>query len=564
MHTKQAAAVKTTALYCRLSREDFEDGESNSIIHQKEILGKYARDHSFINTQFFVDDGVSGTLFSRPGLNSMLEEVRAGNVSTVIIKDQSRIGRDVLEVGLLKRTFDENNVRFIAANDNLDTANGFDIMSIFRDVFNEWFVADTSKKIRAVFKAKAQAGKHHNTIAPYGYQPSIDDPFVWDIDEPAAEVVREIFQMCVNGVGPTIIAKALRERNLDIPDVYRRKKNGLPLLELKRPNNHWSASVVASILERREYLGTAVTSRQTIKSYKDKTVIHKPIEEWMMFEEAHPAIIDQETFDTVQRIRDGRRRPTRLGDMGVLNGRLYCQDCGGKLHIKRRSGGEKAAYTYYICHRSRSHSDSLGNCTPHSIRKENIEQLVLADIQRVFTLAKNSEDYFVELVSKQSKKEIEKGVKKAKMEYAKAENRIRQLDDIIIRIYEDKVSGEISAERFSKMLEKYEIEQVELMAKINVLRPLIDAAAEQEVSTDRFLRLVRAHTEITELTAEVVNEFIARIEVGETVIVAPRRFSHWKDEKRQEVKIIYNYIDMIPQTDETVMAETREKTTTTI
>jgi site-specific DNA recombinase len=261
MYIKQTEQGKITALYCRLSKEDFDAGESNSIVHQKEILTKYAKDHGFGNMRFFVDDGVSGTLFSRPGLDALLNEVRAGRVATVIIKDQSRIGRDVIEVGLLKRTFDEFNVRLIAANDNLDTANGFDIMSIFRDVFNEWFVADTSKKIRAVLKAKAQAGKHHNTIAPFGYQPSKDDPFVWDIDEPAAEIVREVFQMCIDGMGPTCIAKALRERGLDIPEVYRRKKNGLPLPTYKRPNHYWTASVIATILGRREYLGTAVTNR---------------------------------------------------------------------------------------------------------------------------------------------------------------------------------------------------------------------------------------------------------------------------------------------------------------
>lgn len=208
---------KITALYCRLSKEDFDSGESNSIVHQKEILTKYAKDHGFGNTRFFVDDGVSGTLFSRPGLDALLAEVRTGSVATVIIKDQSRIGRDVIEVGLLKRTFDEYDVRLIAANDNLDTANGFDIMSIFRDVFNEWFVADTSKKIRAVFKAKAQNGKHSNSVAPYGYKPSEADKFVWAVDEPAADVVRDIFKMCVEGMGPPVHRKGTQQTRFENP-----------------------------------------------------------------------------------------------------------------------------------------------------------------------------------------------------------------------------------------------------------------------------------------------------------------------------------------------------------
>jgi len=554
---------KISALYERLSRDDELEGDSNSIVHQKEILESYARKNGFGNIRHFVDDGVSGTLFRRPGLDALLDEVRAGRVATVIIKDQSRIGRDVLEVGLLKRTFDEFNVRLIAANDNLDTANGFDIMSIFRDVFNEWFVADTSKKIRAVMKAKAQSGQHHNSLAPFGYRPSQDDPCKWDVDETAAPLVREIFQMCVEGMGPTIIAKALRERGQDRPDVYRRKRDGKMRADCKFPDNHWCASNVVKILENREYLGTAVTNKVRVKSYKDKTRIFLPIEEWTMFEGAHPAIIDQETFDTVQRIRDGRRRPTKLGDMGVLNGRLYCKDCGSKLHIKRRANGEKSQYVYYICQRSRSHSDGLGGCTPHSIRKESIEELVLADIQRVFALAKDSEEHFAELVSRQSRKEAEHGVKKAKTEYAKAENRARQLDDIITQIYEDKVAGEISAERFAKMLEKYEAEQAALTAKMNELQPLIDAAAQQASCTDRFLRLVKRFTEVEELTAEIVSEFIERIEVGETEIAAPRRFSHWKAEKRQNIRIVYNYIGTMPQDGEAVTVETREKISAT-
>lgn len=451
-HSKQIDNNKITALYERLSRDDDAEGESNSIVHQKEILEAYARKNGFGNIRHFVDDGVSGTLFRRPGLDALLDEVRAGRVATAIIKDQSRIGRDVLEVGLLKRTFDEFNVRLIAANDNLDTANGFDIMSIFRDVFNEWFVADTSKKIRAVFKAKAQSGKHHNSIAPYGYKPSSDDPFVWDIDEPAAEVVREIFQMCIGGMGPKTIAVALRERGLDRPSVHRLRREGKPLPDYKFPHNHWCASNISDILANREYLGIATLSKVMVKSYKDKTHIYRPVEEWAMFEDAHPAIIDQGVFDTVQRIRDGRRRPTKLGDMGVLNGRLYCEDCGSKLYIKRRANGAKPQYVYYICRQSRSNSDGFGNCTPHSIRKEIIEQLVLSDIQRVVTLAKDSEGRFVEMVNRQSRKDIEKNVRKAKTEYAKAENRVAQLDGIITQIYEDKVGGEISAERFAKML----------------------------------------------------------------------------------------------------------------
>jgi len=559
MYMKQAEQGKMTALYCRLSKEDFDTGESNSIVHQKEILTKYAKDHGFGNTRFFVDDGVSGTLFSRPGLDALLNEVRSSNVATVIIKDQSRIGRDVIEVGLLKRTFDEYNVRLIAAQDNLDTANGFDIMSIFRDVFNEWFVADTSKKIRAVFKAKAQSGKHHNSIAPYGFKPSSDDPFVWDIDEPAANVVRDIFQMCIDGMGTKAIALALRERGLDRPSIYRLKREGKQLPEYKFPNNHWCASNIADILANKEYLGIATLSKVTVKSYKDKTHIYRPVEDWTIFEDAHPAVIEQETFDIVQRIRDGRRRPTKLGDMGVLNGRLYCEDCGSKLHIKRRASGAKAQYVYYICRQSRANSEGFDNCTPHSIRQEIIEQLVLTDIQRVFALAKDHEVSFIEMAGKKAQKDNEKSIRKAKVEYAKADNRIRQLDDIISQIYEDKVSGELSPERFAKMLGKYEQEQSELKVKMDAIRPVLEQTEAQTQGIDKFLRTVKRFTEIKELSAEVVSEFIERIEVGETMMVNPRRFPHWADEKRQNIRIVYNYIGVMPQEEEPITASASGK-----
>ncbi|MDD2648394.1 MAG: DUF4368 domain-containing protein, partial [Eubacteriales bacterium] len=242
------------------------------------------------------------------------------------------------------------------------------------------------------------------------------------------------------------------------------------------------------------------------------------------------------------------------------NGRLYCEDCGSKLHIKRRANGAKAQYVYYICRQSRANSDGFGNCTPHSIRQEIIEQLVLTDIQRVFALAKDQEVSFVETAGKKAQKDNEKSIRKAKTEYSKAENRIQQLDNIISQIYEDKVSGELSSERFAKMLGKYEQEQTELTVKIDALRPVLEQAEAQTQGIDKFLRMVKRFTEIKELSAEVVSEFIERIEVGETVMVNPRRFSHWADEKRQNIRIVYNYIGAMPQEDEPIIASASGKT----
>jgi len=543
---------KITALYCRLSKEDFDSGESNSIVHQKEILTKYAKDHGFGNTRFFVDDGVSGTLFSRPGLDALLAEVRTGSVATVIIKDQSRIGRDVIEVGLLKRTFDEYDVRLIAANDNLDTANGFDIMSIFRDVFNEWFVADTSKKIRAVFKAKAQNGKHSNSVAPYGYKPSEADKFVWAVDEPAADVVRDIFKMCVEGMGPQYIAKELSRRGLKIPQIYKAERDGVPPKHIpKRPDTMWHTSVVVGILSNREYTGTAVLNRKTSKSYKDHRKYVKPEEEWIIHENAHPAIIDEQTWQTVQRIRAGRRQVQRKTyEKGVLEGSVYCLGCGDRLYAKRNSrtnsDGSVREYCYYVCKNSRTYSDN-SSCTPHSIQREALEAVVLKDLQRVLRLAKMDERKFADKLNAASSRESERGLQKAKNELAKSKTRIGMLDRIVSKLYEDNVEGKISDERFVTMLAGYEAEQTGLKIRVSELEILISDATAQTASVDSFLRLVRSYTEIGELTTEIVHEFIDKVPVGEAGY-APGRYSHWAREKTQEIRIIYNYIGDVSET----------------
>jgi DNA invertase Pin-like site-specific DNA recombinase len=543
---------KITALYCRLSKEDFDSGESNSIVHQKEILTKYAKDHGFGNTRFFVDDGVSGTLFSRPGLDALLAEVRTGSVATVIIKDQSRIGRDVIEVGLLKRTFDEYDVRLIAANDNLDTANGFDIMSIFRDVFNEWFVADTSKKIRAVFKAKAQNGKHSNSVAPYGYKPSEADKFVWAVDEPAADVVRDIFKMCVEGMGPQYIAKELSRRGLKIPQIYKAERDGVPPKHIpKRPDTMWHTSVVVGILSNREYTGTAVLNRKTSKSYKDHRKYVKPEEEWIIHENAHPAIIDEQTWQTVQRIRAGRRQVQRKTyEKGVLEGSVYCLGCGDRLYAKRNSrtnsDGSVREYCYYVCKNSRTYSDN-SSCTPHSIQREALEAVVLKDLQRVLRLAKMDERKFADKLNAASSRESERGLQKAKNELAKSKTRIGMLDRIVSKLYEDNVEGKISDERFVTMLAGYEAEQTGLKIRVSEREILISDATAQTASVDSFLRLVRSYTEIGELTTEIVHEFIDKVLVGEAGY-APGRYSHWAREKTQEIRIIYNYIGDVSET----------------
>ena len=368
-------SVKITALYCRLSKDDAIRDESVSIENQKIFLERYAKENGFANPTFYIDDGVTGTVFRRPGLDAMLEEVKAGNVGTVIIKDQSRIGRDVLEVGLLKRTFEEHDVRFIAANDNLDTANGFDIMSIFRDVFNEWYVADTSKKIRAVKRSNALAGKCAGR-PPYGYRAVNGSNQAWEVDEEAANNVREVFKRIIAGDGPHIIAKDFDSRGIDTPLVYYRRLKGLPPLN---EDTTWVTFIISQMCENRAYIGQLVSQKTTTPSYKNHKKIQRPEEDWVIVEDHHAPIVDTETFDIVQKLRANRRRPTKRGDIGVLSGLLFCADCNAKLVI---AGAKAGKYQYYVCshyHNVKKHYRT--ECSRHGIRRDVVEEIVLSKIR---------------------------------------------------------------------------------------------------------------------------------------------------------------------------------------
>jgi DNA invertase Pin-like site-specific DNA recombinase len=532
--------AKITALYCRLSKDNDPQGESNSIAHQKTILENFARVHGFQNIVFFIDDGVTGTLFNRPGLNAMLDEVRAGKVSTVIIKDQSRIGRDVLEVGLLKRTFEEFDVRFIAANDNFDTANGFDIMSLFKDVINEWFVADTSKKIRTVLKSKAMNGQHASSQAPYGYQPSKEDKFIWEIDEPAAEVVRMIFQMAVGGMGPKLIADALRDKGYKVPTIHKAERDGTaPRMALVRPDTHWAQFTIAAILENREYTGDACISKVTTRSYKDHRRMVKPKEEWIVSENAHPAIIDRETFEIVQRIRESRRRPAKDGYMGVLNGMMFCADCGGKMHLKRQTKtgkNGKVTYNYYVCRNSRSYT-AYASCTSHAVKRDVIEQFTLDELRRVSLLAKTDEGKLMDIVNAANSKDNGSNATRAKAELAKAKQRMSELDRIIKKVYKDNAIGDLTNERFNALYSDCEKEQQELVGKINMLETKLSDSADFAENAERFVKLMRTIPVIPELTTEVARLFIEKIYIGE-----PQSTKNSNGIKEQEIKIVYNYV----------------------
>ena len=531
-----------TALYCRLSRDDELQGDSNSIINQKAILQKYADENGFRNTGFFVDDGYSGTNFDRPDWQRLMSLVEEGAISTIIVKDMSRLGRDYLKVGYYTEIlFPESDIRFIAINNGVDSVNRQDSdFTPFLNIINEWYAKDTSKKIRAVFKSKGQSGKPLCTNPPYGYVKDPENKQHWIIDEPAAEVVREIFRLCIEGYGPTKISNILEARRIENP-VAHGKRNGLKLPANRAEQDDpyvWHDSTIARLLSRPEYLGHTVNFKTYRKSYKQKKQLKYNPSEWQIFEDTHEAIIDKETFDIVQRIRDGRRRLTPMGEMPILSGMLFCADCGAKLYQVRGRGWTHDK-EYFVC---ATYRKKKGGCNSHQIRNVVVEELLLDDLRRVTAFARENEAEFVELVAQRSRQEVEKLLRESKRELETANVRIRRLDEIIRQLYEDNLDGKISDERFSKLTATYETEQKQLEGRIEELHSIISEQKDKFLNADRFLDLVRKYTDIRELTAEIIREFVEKIIVYKTERIDGHRV--------QRIKICYNgigYIDL-PQT----------------
>ncbi len=527
---------KIDALYCRLSRDDELQGDSNSIKNQKAILSKYASEHGMPNPQFYVDDGYSGTTFNRPDFQRLMDDVNSGRVRTIIVKDMSRLGRDYLKVGLYTEiTFPEANVRFIAINDQVDSASNVDNdFTPFRNIINEWYAKDTSKKIRAVFKAKGNSGKHLCTCPPYGYKKDEQDNQHWLVDEVAASVVKEIFSLCMQGYGPTQIARILTESGIDTPKIHKQKYGLSVSTQVTEFPEIWATESVLKILENPAYLGHTVNFRSKKKSYKSKKKIMLPREDWVIFKDTHEALIDEDTYETVQRIRQSKRKQTDMGEMSVFSGIVYCADCGKKMYLCRCS--KSMQKEYFNCSTYRKKSKSL--CSSHQITVEAVEHIVLTDLQRVLGMAKDNEKQFVDMLQTAKSKEIRRDLSAKTKECDEAEKRVKALDRIIQSLYEDKVCGNLTDERFVKMSQAYEQEQETLTERIKVLRKELSTAKEDADNVTKFMRLVKRYTEITELTPEVVREFIEKVIVHQAEKVNGKR--------RQAVEIIYNCVGVIP------------------
>ena len=523
---------KWTALYVRLSRDDENEGDSNSIQHQIEILTKYCKDHAISRYQIYKDDGFSGTNFKRPGFLDMIGDIEAGLVNMVIVKDMSRFGRNYLEVGLYTEIrFPEMGVRFIAVNDGVDSDDqmGNDFTP-FRNIINEWYAKDTSKKIRAVFRNKGMSGQRLAVNAPYGYIKGEDGHLL--VDEETAPVVELIFQLCVEGNGPGKIARMLKEREIPTPGTITFQRTGQTSRYFPDDPCRWNPATVLSILGQDAYLGRTTNFKTTKLSYKSKkTVINSP-DKWAVFEGTHEAIIDKETWEIVQKSREHRRRPTKMGEMGLFSGLAYCADCGAKLYHHRSITLTKEQESY-IC----SNYQSRKKCTAHYIRAVVLEQLVLQNLQRVVAYAQEDENEFVRRVMENKTAVQRAEQEQAKRKLEKQERRISELDRIIQQLYEDRVSGALSAERFAKLSGGYEKEQKELKQSAKELQTVVSAIETQAVNVQSFLKIVRKYTAPTELTPALLREFVEKI-----VVHAPDKSS---GHRTQRIDVHYNFIGEI-------------------
>ena len=405
------SSEELTALYCRLSRDDELQGDSNSIVNQKKILEKYAREHGYSNFKFYVDDGISGTTFNRPGFQQMIADIEAGLVKRVIIKDMSRFGRDYLQVGMYTEImFPEHDIHFIAVNDGVDSTQGDNEFTPFRNIINEWYAKDTSKKIRAVMKVKGNAGEHLTVLPPYGYMKSSDDKKQWVKDEEAAQVVYEIGLYIMDGLGPSQIARKLTERKILTPAAYYESKGRTTNVTKKGSPYAWDSSTIADIMDRwREYLGHTVNFKTRKKSYKSKKTLHNPESEWKIFENTHEAIWTEAIADAARLARQSRRRPTKMGEMGMFSGMMFCADCGSIMY-QCRATNFRRDQEYYLCSGYRKSRDVCGQT--HSIRTVILEELVLQNLREIVSFASQRKDDFVKMVMDADMRQRNRGLAK--------------------------------------------------------------------------------------------------------------------------------------------------------
>ena len=530
-------ADKITALYCRLSQEDMQAGESESIQNQKLILQKYADDHHFFNTRFFVDDGFSGVSFEREGLQSMLREVEAGNVATVITKALSRLGRNYLKTGeLIEIVFPEYEVRYIAINDGVDTARDDNEFTPLRNWFNEFYARDTSKKIRAVKQAKAQKGERVNGEVPYGYIADPNDRNHLLPDPETAHVVKQIFAMYVRGDRICEIQNWLREHEILTVSEMRYRRSGSCRHPRPHPNciYNWPDKTLYDILSRKEYLGHTITGKSYKVSYKSKKTKKNPEEKQYFFPNTHEPLIDEETFDLAQKRIATKHRPTKVNEIDIFSGLLFCGDCGYKMYLQQGAGTLERKHAY-TCGKYRIRIRTGELCTTHYIRKSVLKELVLADLQRVLSYVQTHEQAFIQTANECSEQAMKKTMAQQHKELDKAQGRMSELNVLFRKLYEDNALGKLSDEQFAFLTSGYDEEKKTLTRRIAELTQELDTAAERSADVKRFVTLVRKYTAIEELTYENVHEFIDRILIHELD----------KETNTRKIEIFYSFVGRV-------------------
>ena len=529
---------KITALYERLSRDDFgkdddQQRESNSISNQKAMLEEFAARQGFTNIVHFTDDGISGTCFDRPGFLAMMKEVEAGNVEYLCIKDMSRMGRDYLKVGQIMEILRQRGVRLIAINDGVDSARGDDDFTPFRNIMNEYYARDTSRKIRSTFQSKGKSGKHLTGTVIYGYlwNEARDQ---WLVDPEAADVVKRIFAMTIDGYGPYQIASKLKEEKVLIPSAYlARHGEGVNKNKTFKDVYGWGSSTICNLLEKREYLGHTINFK-TRKHFKDKKSHYVPEDEWTIFENTHEPIIDQQTFDLVQKIRGNvRRYPDGWGEAAPLTGLLYCADCGGKMYVHRTNNGKRISQ--YTC--SQYSKVPVGKLctTQHRINEDVVLSLVSEMLKAIAEYAKHDRAEFVRVVQEAQSSQQTAEVKKQRTRLATAKQRVSELEVLLCKIYEDNILGKLSDSRYATLDAQYEKEQSELTVEISDLEKAIKSYEKHEKDADRFIALIDKYENFDKLTIAMLNEFIEKILVHE-------RDRKGSIQTTQEVEIYFNFV----------------------
>ena len=524
---------KITPLYERLSRDDELQGESNSISHQKQMLEEFARRNGLPNPTHFTDDGVSGTRFDRPGFLAMMEEVEAGRVEAIVIKDMSRLGRDYLKVGQVMEVLRQRGVRLIAINDGVDSLKGDDDFTPFRNIMNEFYARDTSRKIRSVFKSKGMSGKHLTGTVIYGY--------LWDekrehwlVDEEAAEVVRRIFSLTLEGYGPYQIACKLSADRIEIPVVHLARFNeGVNRSKPAKDPYGWGSSTIVNILKKREYLGHTINFK-TRKHFKDKKSHYVSEDEWTIFENTHEAIIDQQTFDLVQKIRSNvRRYPNGWGEAAPLTGLLYCADCGSKMYVHRTNNGKRISQ--YTC--SNYTKVPCGTLCPtqHRINESAVLTLVSDTLRAIAEYSRNDRKEFIHTVQETQVAQQSADISKKRRRLAAAQKRAGELEKLICKIYEDNALGKLSDARYRALDAQYAKEQDALEIEIAELEKAVTGYEQSQKSAEKFIALIDKYENFDTLTNTMLNEFVEKILVHE-------RARKGSQDTTQEIEIYFNFL----------------------